>query len=92
MNKKPALLGTLELCEETNKAARGRVLDLFISKRRRLTIQTCFLWFVGAGTYYGAVLLSTELLNSNEGVCLASGESPVDGVPGESECSAHVCQ
>merc|ERR1712062_307355 len=74
MNKKPALLGTLELCEATNKAARGRILDLFISNRRRLTIQTCFSWFVGAGTYYGAVLLSTELLNSNQGICLASGE------------------
>ena len=91
LNKKPALLGNLVL-EETNKAARGRVLDLFLSTRLRLTLQTCSLWFVGGASYYGAVLLSTELLNSNEGVCLASGESPIDGLPGESECSAHVCQ
>ena len=51
-----------------------------------------FLWFVGAGTYYGAVLFSTELLNSSEGICLVSGKSPIDGLPGETECSAHVCQ
>ena len=50
------------------------------------------MWFVGAGTYYGAVLMSTELLNSSEGICQASGESPIDGLTGEEECSAHVCQ
>ena len=55
-------------------------------------LQVWFLWFVGAATYYGAVLLSTELLNSNEEICLQSGESPIDGLPGESECSAHLCQ
>ena len=91
MNKKPALLGNLVL-EETNRSERGRLLDLFNSNRLRLTLQTNFIWFVAAGAYYGVVLLSTELLNSNEGVCLASGESPIDGLPGESECSAHVCQ
>ena len=47
---------------------------------------------MGGASYYGAVLLSTELLNSNEGICLESGKSPIDGLPGESECSAHVCQ
>ena len=57
-----------------------------------ISLKVWFLWFVGAGTYYGTVLLSTELLNSSENVCLATGESPIDGLPGEEECSAHVCQ
>lgn len=63
-----------------------------MGERKRLSFQVLFLWFVAASSYYGVVLLSTELLNSNEGVCLASGESTIDGLPGESECSAHQCQ
>ena len=48
---------------------------------------------MGGASYYGAVLLSTELLNSNEGICSESGKTTIDGLPGsETECSAHVCQ
>jgi len=92
INKRPDLVGTLILDEQSNQESRGRFLDLFVPGRKRLTLQVWFLWFVGAGTYYGAVLMSTELLNSSEGICLASGESTIDGLPGEEECSAHVCQ
>ena len=92
-NKKPALVGELTIEESISSETRGRIQDLFISGRRRLTLQIWLLWFMGGAAYYGAVLLSTELLNSNEGICLASGKSPIDGLPGgESECSAHVCQ
>jgi hypothetical protein len=53
-----------------------------------------FLWFVAAATYYGIVLVSTELLNSSEGVCQTSG---VEGAAKpekaeESECSLHQCR
>lgn len=86
-------MGELTIEESISSETRGRIQDLFISGRRRLTLQIWLLWFMGGAAYYGAVLLSTELLNSNEGICLASGKSPIDGLPGgESECSAHVCQ
>ena len=60
-----------------------------------------FLWFVAAATYYGVVLLSTELLNSSEGVCQAAESSAVDDggegknvsfVETETECSLHQCR
>ena len=47
---------------------------------------------MAASTYYGVVLISTELLNSSSGVCLPGGGSPVDGLPGEVECSVHTCR
>ena len=49
-----------------------------------------FLWFVAAATYYGIVLVSTELLNSSEGVCQAAGVKKEEKFE-ESECSLHQC-
>lgn len=92
INKKPPMKGTLRLDEQSSQENRGRIQDLFLPGRRLLSLQVLFLWFVGAGTYYGAVLLSTEMLNSGEDVCLASGKSPIDGLPGSGQCSAHQCQ
>jgi hypothetical protein len=54
-----------------------------------------FLWFVAAATYYGVVLLSTELLNSSEDVCQAKpaeAELPGTEKTGETECSLHQCR
>jgi hypothetical protein len=54
-----------------------------------------FLWFVAAATYYGVVLLSTELLNSSEDVCQAKpAEAELAGTEktGETECSLHQCR
>ena len=52
-----------------------------------------FLWFVAAATYYGIVLVSTELLNSSGGVCQATDNEgqPKTSMSVESECSLHRC-
>ena len=51
-----------------------------------------FLWFVAAATYYGVVLLSTELLNSSEGVCESVADSAKSTPEKETECSLHTCR
>ena len=59
----------------------------------RLTLSVFFLWFVAASTYYGVVLLSTEMLNSSRDACVASDD--VTGEGGgyeEKECSLHICE
>ena len=48
---------------------RGRFTDLFQEGRRKLTTFVWILWFVAASGYYGVVLMSTELLNSNQDYC-----------------------
>ena len=48
---------------------RGRFADLFQSGRRKLTSFVWILWFAAASGYYGVVLMSTELLNSNKDYC-----------------------
>ena len=48
---------------------RGRFTDLFQAGRRKLTAFIWILWFVAASGYYGVVLMSTELLNSNKDYC-----------------------
>ena len=93
INGKPEVTaGVLVIDSTVSSGPRGRFLDLFVSGRAKLTVFVFVLWFVAASTYYGVVLLSTELLNSSGGVCLANGESPIDGVPGEIECSVHTCK
>lgn len=85
--------GQLRVDESAAREPRGRFADLFTEGRAKLTCFVFVLWFVAASTYYGIVLLSTELLNSSRGVCLPTGNSPVDGLPGdEEECSFHKCQ
>ena len=39
----------------------GQIKDLFRKDTIVLTISVCFIWFVGGFSYYGAVLLSSEL-------------------------------
>ena len=88
-NGKPSLHGNLLLNKDKET---GSVADLVSAGRARLSAMVFFLWFVAAFSYYGIVLMSTELLNSSKDTCAASGEPPIDGVPGESECSVHTCR
>eukprot|EP00095_Tigriopus_kingsejongensis_P011644 maker-scaffold564_size136232-snap-gene-0.31 protein:Tk11644 transcript:maker-scaffold564_size136232-snap-gene-0.31-mRNA-1 annotation:"synaptic vesicle 2-related protein" len=92
MNEKRRVHGQLILDEETTASQRGQFLDLFRKGQAQMSVMVFFLWFVAAFSYYGVVLLSTELLNSSRDTCASSGESPIDGIPGERECSVHVCQ
>lgn len=92
MNEKRRVLGNLVLDEETTASQRGQFLDLFRKGHARLSVMVFFLWFVAAFSYYGVVLLSTELFNSSHDTCAADGASTIDGIPGEEECSVHVCR
>lgn len=91
MNGKPLMHGHLVLDESTSNA-RGSIGDLFRNGQYKLTVMVFFLWFVAASTYYGVVLLSTELLNSSRDTCRADGRASIDGVRGEQECSVHTCR
>lgn len=91
MNGKPKMHGSLILDESTSGSA-GSIKDLFRAGMAKQTSMVFFMWFVAATTYYGVVLLSTELLDSSKDTCSASGEASIDGVPGEQECSVHTCR
>ena len=62
---------TVLTCDQNEIAIqhRGSVADLFQTGRKKLTILLWILWFVAASGYYGVVLMSTELLNSNKDYC-----------------------
>ncbi|XP_072163901.1 synaptic vesicle 2-related protein-like [Diadema setosum] len=71
-NNKPMPLGKLK-CEDTQK--RGSYQDLFSSRELGITTALLlFIWFANAFSYYGLVLLSTELFAYGDS-CSGFGKS-----------------
>lgn len=60
---------------------RGRIKDLFTPQYRRTTLLLLFIWFANAFSYYGIVLLTTEMFQSGDS-CGAT-----QGVKIEPSCS-----
>ncbi len=99
-NGKPQIHGRIlvdDACSSgSGSGSRGRFRDLFAFGRVRLTLSVFFLWFVAASTYYGIVLLSTELLNSDKNVCPTAAAANASRMAvikeEEQECSVHTCR
>ncbi|XP_030598810.1 synaptic vesicle 2-related protein [Archocentrus centrarchus] len=49
-----------------NQIERGRIKDLFAPQYRRTTLLLWFIWFSNAFSYYGIVLLTTELFQAGD--------------------------
>ncbi|RVE65799.1 hypothetical protein OJAV_G00119980 [Oryzias javanicus] len=62
-NGKPMPQGTLTVYKQTN---RGQLKDLFSPQYRKTTLLLWFLWFANAFSYYGIVLLTTELFQAGD--------------------------
>ncbi|EDO41352.1 predicted protein, partial [Nematostella vectensis] len=60
-----ATLPTGFLKDANQNAKRGRILDLLKPELRRTTLMLWFLWFNVAFTYYGVVLMTSELFQSD---------------------------
>ncbi|XP_014674862.1 PREDICTED: synaptic vesicle 2-related protein-like [Priapulus caudatus] len=72
-NNRPMPLGRIVASTQTGK--RGRVSDLFIPETRYVTILLWFIWLATAFTYYGLVLMTTELFEASDG-CHGGDVSP----------------
>uniref|UniRef100_UPI00358EC742 synaptic vesicle 2-related protein-like n=1 Tax=Myxine glutinosa TaxID=7769 RepID=UPI00358EC742 len=59
-NGVPLPAGTL--MTSTKQERLGRIQDLLCEKQRRTTLLLCFIWLVNSFSYYGMVLLTTELM------------------------------
>ncbi|XP_056146412.1 synaptic vesicle 2-related protein-like [Lampris incognitus] len=64
-NGKPVPQGMLRINKQKD---RGRISDLLTRRYRRTTILLWFIWFANAFSYYGIVLLTTELFQAGD-VC-----------------------
>ncbi|XP_042612116.1 synaptic vesicle 2-related protein-like isoform X2 [Cyprinus carpio] len=56
---------------------RGRIRDLFIPEYRKTTLLVWLIWFCNAFSYYGIVLLTTELFQSGS-ACSATDNSNME--------------
>ncbi|XP_058632169.1 synaptic vesicle 2-related protein isoform X4 [Onychostoma macrolepis] len=56
---------------------RGRIRDLFIPEYRKTTLLIWFIWFCNAFSYYGIVLLTTELFQAGS-ACSATNNSNME--------------
>ncbi|XP_059406636.1 synaptic vesicle 2-related protein-like isoform X1 [Carassius carassius] len=56
---------------------RGRIRDLFIPEYRKTTLLVWFIWFCNAFSYYGLVLLTTELFQAGS-ACSATDKSNME--------------
>ncbi|CAH1230704.1 SVOP [Branchiostoma lanceolatum] len=63
-NNSPMPLGKLVLPENTEK--RGQFKDLFTPQLRLTTVLLWFIWFANAFSYYGIVLMTTELFQAED--------------------------
>ncbi|XP_070571836.1 synaptic vesicle 2-related protein-like [Ptychodera flava] len=61
-NNKPMPLGKLVV--RTVKEKRGKFTDLFTPELRKTSVILMFIWFANAFSYYGLVLMTTELFQS----------------------------
>ncbi|XP_041754022.1 synaptic vesicle 2-related protein isoform X1 [Coregonus clupeaformis] len=55
-----------ELIDNKHEEDRGRIRDLLTPQYRRTTLLLWFIWFVNAFSYYGLVLLTTELFQAGD--------------------------
>ncbi|RXN10363.1 synaptic vesicle 2-related -like protein [Labeo rohita] len=56
---------------------RGRITDLFIPEYRKTTLLVWFIWFCNAFSYYGIVLLTTEMFQAGS-ACSATDNSNME--------------
>ena len=66
-NKKPVPMGQVKAAEVNTK--RGRLRDLFTKGWRRTAALLFMLWFTSAFSYYGIVLLTTEMFQTGIDGC-----------------------
>ncbi|XP_059214395.1 synaptic vesicle 2-related protein [Centropristis striata] len=52
---------------------RGRIKDLFTPQYRRTTLLLWFIWFANAFSYYGIILLTTELFQAGHSCAVTQG-------------------
>uniref|UniRef100_A0A3Q3WXG0 Major facilitator superfamily (MFS) profile domain-containing protein n=1 Tax=Mola mola TaxID=94237 RepID=A0A3Q3WXG0_MOLML len=79
-NRAPMPLGKLIAARQEE---RGKIQDLFSSHFRWTTVLLWFIWFANAFSYYGLVLLTTELFQEG-GAC--GSESQTKELPCSLEC------
>jgi len=79
-NGQSMLLGRL-IVDDVNSFSRGRLTDLLSKELRKTTLLLWMIWLTSAFSYYGVVLMSTELFQTNNKIC--SQDSKID-----STCSA----
>ncbi|GAA6217082.1 synaptic vesicle 2-related protein-like isoform X1 [Lates japonicus] len=73
--------GKISVCKQND---RGQIKDLFTPQYWRTTLLLWFIWFANAFSYYGIVLLTTELLQAEDS-CKASQEDKI-GLSCSLEC------
>ncbi|KAM9841674.1 synaptic vesicle 2-related protein [Aulostomus maculatus] len=70
-NGKTIPRGKLMGCKWQNE--RGRIKDLFTRQYCRTTLLLWFIWFANAFSYYGVILLTTELFQSGDSCGVTQG-------------------
>ncbi|XP_072921935.1 synaptic vesicle 2-related protein isoform X3 [Hemitrygon akajei] len=75
-NGAPMPLGKLIVARQED---RGRIRDLFTPEFRMTTILLWFIWFSNAFSYYGLVLLTTELFQEGDVCSMTVGGRKTDG-------------
>eukprot|EP00062_Callorhinchus_milii_P016368 gi/632967586/ref/XP_007900059.1/ PREDICTED: synaptic vesicle 2-related protein [Callorhinchus milii] len=75
-NGAPMPLGKLIVARQ---AERGRIQDLFTPQFRLTTILLWFIWFSNAFSYYGLVLLTTELFQAGDVCSMSTGGRKPEG-------------
>ncbi|XP_067911654.1 synaptic vesicle 2-related protein [Heterodontus francisci] len=75
-NGAPMPLGKLIVARQED---RGRIGDLFTPQFRMTTILLWFIWFSNAFSYYGLVLLTTELFQAGDVCSMSTGRKKPEG-------------
>ncbi|XP_062890377.1 synaptic vesicle 2-related protein isoform X1 [Mobula hypostoma] len=75
-NGAPMPLGKLIVARQED---RGRIRDLFTPEFRMTTILLWFIWFSNAFSYYGLVLLTTELFQEGDVCSMTAGGRKPEG-------------
>uniref|UniRef100_A0A8C4PYF3 SV2 related protein n=1 Tax=Eptatretus burgeri TaxID=7764 RepID=A0A8C4PYF3_EPTBU len=83
-NGVPLPAGTL--MASTKQESLGRMRDLLVEKQRRTTFLLWFIWLVNSFSYYGMVLLTTELMKMDNSCSVA------DHVASEASNCINPCQ
>ncbi|XP_072338043.1 synaptic vesicle 2-related protein isoform X2 [Scyliorhinus torazame] len=75
-NGAPMPLGKLIVARQED---RGHIRDLFTPQFRKTTILLWFIWFSNAFSYYGLVLLTTELFQAGDVCSMSTGGKKLEG-------------
>ncbi|XP_038674624.1 synaptic vesicle 2-related protein [Scyliorhinus canicula] len=75
-NGAPMPLGKLIVARQDD---RGHIRDLFTPQFRKTTILLWFIWFSNAFSYYGLVLLTTELFQAGDVCSMSTGRKKLEG-------------